>query len=276
MSWIDRTISVLTLALATAVVPVGSAAAEDCPNVRPRRAGLDARGASLLRVEAAAGSLRIEGRAGLAEVRAEGQACADRPDIVERIRLEAERRGDVLEVRVRMPEEMFGGDHDARLDLTLEMPETLALEVSDGSGPADIRNVAALRAEDGSGDLRVEGVAGDARITDGSGELRVSGVGGNLTVEDGSGDIVAREIAGGVSITDGSGEIDLDGVEADVLIDEDGSGGIQIARVGGSVRIETDGSGEIDVVDVAGDFTVETDGSGGVDFRDVRGRVSVP
>ena len=190
--------------------------------------------ATLVRVRARAGSLRIEGRSGLTEVRATGTACASTDEDLARVELTAERVGTELVIEVHTD------DTNGRLDLLVEVPDTLPLAVHDSSGSVKIYDVAALDLRDSSGSIDIERVAGDVRVTD------------------------------------GSGGIDISAVQGSVIIEDDGSGGIDIADVGRDVIVEEDGSGGIDVTDVQGDFIVKRDGSGGVRHSRVGGRVDAP
>jgi DUF4097 and DUF4098 domain-containing protein YvlB len=249
-------ISVLILAAALAASPVG---ADDCAHRAEREAALDAGGARSVRIEAAAGELRIEGRAGQTRVEARGTACASSEQVLGQIRLNASRRGDVIVIKVEIPEgSSWGWNEQARLDLTVTVPRILPLDVDDGSGSADIAHVGNLSVHDGSGELSVSDVTGDLAITDGSGSIEVSGVTGDVRLRDGSGSIGVRNVGGSVTV------------------EEDGSGSIEVETVTGSVTVERDGSGSIDVAGVKGDFTVTRDGSGGIDHRDVAGQVRVP
>lgn len=225
-----------------------------CDVSAPRNAVLDAAGASRLVIDAGAGSLSVRGVEGADDVVADGTACARDEEALEEVLLVAERDGDVLRLETRFPRRSRG----ARLDLAVELPSSLPVEIDDGSGSVDVRDVASLELLDGSGEIDVQGVAGDVTLNDGSGEIEIEGVGGS------------------VRITDGSGEIEVLGVGRDVIVEDDGSGGIEITGVAGDVVIESDGSGGIDVRDVDGDFELQRDGSGGVSTRDVRGRVSLP
>jgi hypothetical protein len=247
-----------SLMLAMALTGGRSEAADDCAHRAPRQARLEAAGAESLRVLAGAGFLKIEGQSGLTAVEASGTACASREGVLDDVRLRAERRGGELYVETEIP----GGDWfwsgGSRLDLTLRVPAGLRVEVEDGSGPLEIRGVASLRLDDGSGEAAIENVDGDVSVVDGSGALRVLDVGGALRVRDGSGEIELRDVGGPVTI------------------EEDGSGAIDIQDVREGVTVRSDGSGGIDVRRVAGDLVVEDDGSGGVHYADIGGRVRLP
>ena len=228
----------------------------------PRTARVSAAGARLARIEARAGSLRIEGRAGLTEIHARGTARASSRALLDRVRLTAERRGDVAYVVVEIPDywndSRDDDDEFAALDLIVEVPKTLALEVEDRSGDVEIRGVGQLDLDDNSGEVMIEDVGGRLRVRDGSGELRIRDVRGDVTLEDGSGGVRVHTVRGSVTV------------------DRDGSGEFEAENVTGSVRIASKGSGSVEVAHVGGDFVVGRKGTGSIEHRDVRGRVDVP
>ena len=234
--------SALTTLFAAALLPA-SAAAQDYD--APRTATVNASGATLLRIDARAGGLRVTGRPELTEVRIRGTARASDRGLLEEIRLEAQREGNEVTVRVVIPEnrgrDWNWNNYHAMLDLVIETPAAL---------PVDI--------DDTSGDMTVENVAGRIRIDDNS---------GNIRVRDAGSDVVVR---------DNSGGIDIQGVKGSVDIEEDSSGEIEVYDVTGSVHIGRDSSGSIDVSRVGGDFVVERDGSGSIDYDGVKGKIDIP
>jgi hypothetical protein len=249
----------LEATLTFALVLAGSGwAAADCEHSAPRPARLDAAGAQSLRVVARSGSLKIQGRPGAAAVEVHGTACASSEGVLERIRLRAERRGSELYVEADLPESDWFWSGESRLDLELEVPRELRLDVEDGSGSLEIRGVSSLRLDDGSGDAWIEDVDGEVRVVDGSGKLGLVKIGGAVRLRDGSGEIEVRDVAGPVTI------------------EEDGSGGIDVQGARQSVTVRRDGSGSIRVRGVTGDFVVEHDGSGGVSYDEVGGKVRLP
>lgn len=209
----------------------------------PRNAAVPVSGATMVKIDARAGLLRVTGRPDLTEVRVRGTARASSRSLLADIKLETERRGDAVSVRAVMPEmdDCCGWNREAVLDLVIEVPAKLAVDIDDTSG-----------------DLTVESVAGKVRIEDKSGNIRV------------------RDAGGDVWINDTSGGIDIRGVKGSVDIDEDSSGEIEVYDVTGSVHVGRDSSGSIDVSRVGGDFVVERDGSGSIDYDDVKGKVDIP
>jgi len=251
---------ITTLALASLGVSATAAESQRSDLRAERAARVNAAGARLARIEARAGNLRVEGRAGLTEIQARGTAYASSRALLEQIRLVAERRGDVAYIVVEMPEMRgdWGDDEHAALDLTVEVPKTLTLEVDDRSGDVEIRGVGPLELDDNSGDVTIEDVEGRLRVRDGSGELRI------------------RNVRGDVTLADGSGGVRLHTIRGSVTVDRDGSGEFEAQDVTGSVRIEAKGSGSVEVAGIGGDFVVDRKGTGSIEFRDVRGRVEIP
>jgi hypothetical protein len=169
----------LMLALVAGACCATTAMAQrDAGYTAPREASATAAGARRILVAAGAGSLRIEGKRGLTEVRARGTAYASSRRLLDEIRLVASRRGDVVELRTDIPEHQGGDweDFQAGIDLVVEVPDSLALDVEDGSGGLEIRNVGVLDVRDGSGEMTIEHVRGSLTIRDGSGTIRVDDV----------------------------------------------------------------------------------------------------
>lgn len=267
-------------ALLTCVIPLYAAADDDCRYRADRSAEASADGISRIAVVAGAGELKIEGTAGRRSVQITGIACAARESALEQLQVDVERDGDVLKITTRHPS--FGlapgrwFADSSRIDLSIEVPAGMALDVQDSSGPLRIRTVGALTIRDESGELDVEHVKGDLNVTDGSGEIRIADVQGPVRVSDGSGEISIERVMGEVTIVnDGSGGIRIADVEGSVTIGNDGSGEIDIERVSGSVRIEEDGSGDIRVSRVRHDVWIGTDGAGEIVVEDVEGDFEV-
>jgi hypothetical protein len=251
-------------AFAAAPFLIGSAAQAQGSGdyTAPRNAVVDASGARSVEVEAAAGTLRVEGKAGLRQVQVTGTARASSQQFLNQIKLIAERRGDVVFIKADIPDHDSGfgfrENYAAGLDLVILVPKGINADVSDGSGDTKILNVGSLEASDGSGDFSVDGATGSVRITDGSGNLTIENVGGDVTVNDGSGDIHVRNVTGSFTV------------------ESDGSGGIYATDVRGSVVVQNDGSGEIEVNKVGRDFRVQSKGSGSIDYSAVSGQVNLP
>jgi hypothetical protein len=137
--------------------------------------------------------------------------------------------------------------HDAppgyHIDVTAIVPAHVAMRVDDDSGDIGIEGIAAIDLHDDSGDVRIEAIAGDVGIDDDSGDIAIVGVQGHVDIEDGSGDINVRDVGADAFVRDDSGDIAIVSVAGTVTL-RDGSGDIFVGDAG-DVRVETDGSGDV-------------------------------
>lgn len=249
------------LVLGTIACLLGSAAAAawdlECAHGADRRATVETTGATRVVIAARAGDLQVRPATNGTLVAA-GRACASSAAFLAETNVRAFREGTTLRVEVLTPEQMSGlGISYATLDLTVDVPGTLPVEITDSSGDLEARDLRVARIEDSSGDIRLSNVRGDVAISDSSGDVRV------------------HEAAGRVQVRDSSGDIVILGAQA-VDIPSDSSGDIVIERIAGDVRIERDSSGDVRVSDVDGSFALLSDTSGEVRIAHVKGDVQVP
>lgn len=205
------------------------------------------------------GWLRIQGHARFPNLQARGIAHASSDKFLAAIRLTVQRSGDTAFVASTAPLDTGSVAGPAVLDLTLDLPSDVALDVTDASGETIIHDVGPLLlATSGSGGVEIDNVAGALGIVDGPGDLQASNVHGDVYIRDGSGSIYLSSISGSVDIP------------------VDGAGEIQVADVTGSVHIGAKSSGEVAARDIGGDLLVDARGSGSVEYHDVKGHVAVP
>jgi hypothetical protein len=237
-----------------ALLPIAPAHAWDssCSHGAERRASLDSTGATRVVVIARAGDLEVRPAQGTV-VQGTGKACASSEDYLRDLQLVARRDGDVINLEVTTPGDLKGiGLLYAYIDLAVEVPAGLPVEIQDSSGDIEAHDVQVVKVQDSSGDLELHGLTGDVAIMDSSGDVRVTKAAGRVQVHDSSGDIViegAREV---VIPSDSSGDITIDHVAGDVRIDRDSSGDIRIADVGRNVQLLSDTSGEVKISRVQG------------------------
>lgn len=103
-----------------------------------------------------------------------------------------------------------------------------------------------LEASSGSGNVTVDGVGVNSKLSTGSGNVRATGLSGSFSINTGSGDIVAEQTSpGDVKVQTGSGNIDLHDIRGG-LRGGTGSGNIKVTGSPASVwRLHT-GSGNIE------------------------------
>lgn len=249
-----------------------------------------------LRVNALAGELVIEASDGN-EVRIRGSACTDRKTYLDRMDIDADVTGSILELTAIIPyhERDWHADY-AYIDITVEVPRNLKTLIKDSSGDLEAHGINLEHLNDSSGDIRLRDTSGNFSIRDSSGYISVREHNGDIELQDSSGDLDIEELEGNLMIIrdssgdidiqsvtgfvtidrDSSGDIDIETVGNNVTIGSDGSGSIKIRGVKGSVEIGSDGSGNINVQQVDGDFVLQRKGSGDIRTARIQGNINIP
>ncbi len=254
----NRWIVVLVVLL---LVVIAADVQAECEFERLLNESLDVSGSQSLAIAAAAGDLEIAGVSGSDEVRIKGRICVSEEHWLDEAGLETS-TGDRAEITVVLPDVSGGwslwGSKYAYMDLELEVPDGLALELRDSSGDIEIEDIATLSVQDSSGDIDIRNATGLVEIEDSSGDIEVSGLQGDFTIiSDSSGDIRGSVIEGNVRVeSDSSGEIWFTEVRKDVIVERDSSGDIVAENVGGDFRVLKDGSGRIRSEDIAGEIDI--------------------
>ncbi|MCE9687855.1 DUF4097 family beta strand repeat-containing protein [Shewanella sp. AS16] len=220
-----------------------------------RELQLSAADIHVLAARTGAGSLEIQGVEGLNQILVKADIYSDDEAQID-FSLARQAGKAKLVADVKQAKGFFFGSYDSPyMDVTVQLPAAMALELDDGSGG-----------------IEIAGMSADIRVKDGSGALKIVG-GNNLRIDDGSGAIVISQVTGDIEIEDGSGAIDISRVTGDIEID-DGSGNMDIRDIQGKVKIR-DGSGNIEVSNTLG-LTILEAGSGKVSFDQIKGAVSRP
>lgn len=247
------------------LLPV-SLQASDCKYVKDIDQSLDLSSSQSLLVKAAAGDLRINGTPGSDKAVIRGRVCASNEEWLADSRVDAH-AGAQAEIVVVLPDQdsswTLTGRNYLYLDLELDVPDHIALDVRDSSGDIGISGVGALAVMDSSGEIVIEDSAGPVSVSDSSGEIELNGIRHDVTIEsDSSGDILGRDIEGTVLVvSDSSGDISFRDVGKDFIVERDSSGDIRAERVGGDFQVMRDGSGEIEASDVTGKVEIPDDRS---------------
>jgi hypothetical protein len=164
---------------------------------------ISASGMTALRVLADDGNLEVIGRPGLSQVRVYATACSSSSRTVDDIDFVLYRNGDIVEVETNVPR-----IDNAHLNLTIEIPETMAAALYHEAGNIDVRDIDVLYIDDESGHIEVRNIFFDVEIVDGSGDIDIFSVNGDVEIDDGSGDIDVDDIGGDFRVFyDGSGSI---------------------------------------------------------------------
>lgn len=201
---------------------------DDDLNYEKRELSLATEGLDELEIEAGSGYLEVYGEPGRTSIDVVAEIhYHDRDDI----ELTLTQNGDEAELISKISSSSWG-DGSPRIDLMVYMPESMDLDVNDGSGSIAIRNIKAnIEVEDGSGSLEIADIVGDVEVDDGSGSIDIRDIQGNLRVDDGSGSMDIKDVSGKVTLDDGSGSINVKNVGGLKIID-DGSGSVTTKNVG--------------------------------------------
>lgn len=233
---------------------------------------LDAQSLKTLNVDAGAGSLSIVGRDGIDEitVKADIYTSSDNDGSYELLLSDSGKTAYLVahnSSQSGYSNISWGNGH--RIDLEVIVPNSMMLDVTDGSGEMTINDINAnVKVKDGSGTLTIENINGQLTVDDGSGPMNIHNINASLDIKDGSGELVISKVVGDVTIDDGSGSIELVNIKGHVDI-EDGSGSIEVSDVSGNAKID-DGSGDLTVRKVTGVVTID-DGSGDIDIENAGG-----
>jgi hypothetical protein len=174
-----------------------------------------------------------------AEIIVEGRREREAEEYIkENVKLELKKQGSKAVLVSQFDDHFRAINFRSRvINLTVKLPKNMDLYIDDGSGELRIEQIAGrVQVDDGSGELIIRDIHGDVSIDDGSGTIEVKDVAGNLFIDDGSGTIEVSNVVENVEVSDGSGSIYIDGVGGDVIIKDDGSGSMHIKNVKGRVK----------------------------------------
>ncbi len=257
-----------------------TAAANNCKYQKEISLKLDLTDSILLSIAAGAGDLNIRGTDGTHEAVVLATACVSKQEWLDQVQIETV-TGKEAQINVNLPDSTGGwalfGSNYAYLDLTVEVPSTLALDVRDSSGDATFTNIGSMDLQDSSGHIEISTASGPVTIKDSSGDIEMKDIHGAVTIRDSSGDIDVVQVDGNFTIVaDSSGDIRANNINGEVLVRKDSSGDIRATEVTESFIVEVDSSGDIIARDVGGDFRVHSNGSGTISSENIGGAIELP
>jgi len=129
-------------------------------------------------------------------------------------------------VRIGMRHENL---HNISIDYEIQAPENAILEAGSGSGNITVDGVGQnAKISTGSGNIHASGLHGGFTVNTGSGDIYVEQTGdGDVKAQTGSGNIELRDLRGGVRAGTGSGNIKIGGAPTGPWHLETGSGNIE-------------------------------------------------
>jgi len=235
--------------------------ADNCKYEKKIEKTLDLSNSDSLKIAAAAGDLDVAGVPGAREAVIHGRVCASKEAWLEQtdVYTETGKRAEISADMADTGDNWSFGNTYLLLDMRIEVPDDLPLEVTDSSGDMRLKDIAAATIQDSSGDIEVVDASGPVTVNDSSGDIDISGSEGDVIID-----------------SDSSGDIDAVDINGSVRVVSDSSGDIDATRVSDDFIVERDSSGDIVARDIGGDFRVLRDGSGSIRSSGVKGEVSIP
>jgi hypothetical protein len=155
-----------------------------------------------------------------------------------------EQSGNTIRVG-QMHESLF---NHVSIDYDITTPKSTHLKAESGSGDLKVVSInGGVRLETGSGTVNGDGLGGDGYLQTGSGDIRVNfSNGGSVTAGAGSGSIRITGVKGSLKAETGSGDISIAGQPTDNWKIEAGSGSIDLNLGGSKFTLDAEtGSGSI-------------------------------
>lgn len=170
------------------------------------------------------------------------------------------------------------GTPNSKIDLIVKVPKGIELEVYDGSGKVEVRQITNdLYIEDNSGNIVIEQVSGKMKIVDAAGKITLRDLKNDVTVHDQGGKLWMENIQGNVDIKDTSGDLTVQNIQGNLSI-KDTSGKIIVKNVSKALKI-SDQSGRIEINEVATSNPEEiveiNDNSGHIYLTNVKGNLKL-
>ncbi|QBI55908.1 DUF4097 family beta strand repeat-containing protein [Streptomonospora litoralis] len=151
----------------------------------------------------------------------------------------------------------FGG---CEVDYSIGVPEGTAVTIEAHSGDVELEGIAGeVDVEAGSGSITGEDLRGDVHAATTTGDIELSGVEGDLDLESNTGSLSAEGTGGTVVAEATTGQVDFGGLQADRFEIETTTGGVDLEAGFSVAEIETTtGQVEVEALEPFSRLAVET------------------
>lgn len=206
------------VSLTGCIINVNAAGMPDLDH-QQRELTLDSQDLQGLIAETGAGSLEIIGVEGLSQIKLVADIYSNKGSNDSKLILTLEKKANKAKLKADFEQSGFN-NYSPYIDLKLQVPANLALDIDDGSG-----------------DIEVSQINDNLTVEDGSGAIKVTDVRGNIAIDDGSGNIEVANVQSAVTITDGSGNINVFNTKGLTILAA-GSGDVKFNKIDGPVSME--------------------------------------
>ena len=196
-------------------------------------------------------------------------------NILDNMKIIAERKGDTVSIRTVYPDELFKENNTNHFSLSyvIEIPEQVTLEIENSYGNIQLQSL--------SGDFTVRNQHGDVSTSELVGGIRLNNKYGSLSVERIIGDVVLSNEHGSITCADISNGVVLENAYGPVVVLNAGKnvkirnshGALSVEKVGGHADLETEYE-SIDCNDIGGTADIRNT-HGPVTVRNIKNNVTV-
>lgn len=273
-------------------------ASQSCAYTATQNTTLNATGLTLAQILVHDSDVQLTGVKGLTQIQVAGKVCASSPErlksYLSEVHLDTTRSGNTATITVDKGHEehfKFGvfsytfshsssyssPTNYAYVKLVVQVPASLATQITSESGDISADNLASLIVKSQSGDIEANHIQGLFSANSASGDISAQDLGSAALSNVYSGDVELKSVQGNVSVgTMESGDLSIENVQHDVTINNMNSGDVTLSKIAGSVNLNNILSGDVIADDIGGNFTVQNSISGNVVYHNVHGTVSVP
>jgi len=216
---------------------------------------VDAAGLRHVTLRIPAGDVRLAGRPDIGHVRVIARRCGSRAELFDALDLDVRRTDAELDAGFELPTQLFSRTRGsiARIDLTVEVPARLSVEIENGLGEVEISDVDSVRIADSLDDIHVVRVARDVYVEAGPGDVTVTDVKGSALVAQSVGRVVVERVDGDVTLAEGhTGPVEIRGVRADATIGDGQAGDVRVDGVDGDLFLGRMTEGRLNAENVSG------------------------
>lgn len=148
-----------------------------------------------------------------------------------------EQSGNVVSVIGPKNRSIMGRDRSLHVRVSLPTDSVVATKL--GSADLDVSGrLAACELKSGSGDIRLDDVAGEAFLLVGSGDVTITGQAATLDVKSGSGQVEVEAVTGATQVVTGSGDVRI-GSTGEAVNIKTGSGDTVLGNASGAIAVTT-------------------------------------
>ncbi len=164
----------------------------------------------------------------------EASSSAKAKENADLVTIEVVKEGNAVRVETKYPERRnFRGNLNVHVNYVLSIPDKAALRVNNVSGNIDVQGI--------GGTLSIDEVSGTVKIVDAAGPVDCKTVSGGITLSGGNDEVILKAVSGRISAVGVKGSIDAETVSGSIsLKDVRNARSVRAKTISGGIDCETD------------------------------------